>query len=183
MIGSSVFSLLKLPDLAVVALMAPLFVGMFILTVLAQKYDHNKQSKFKRRLPVIIAGVIILIVSISLFYNSRPTNVIVSGNRIEFTGAYGLTIPMTQIEKAELLDNIPKVKIRTNGLGLGGILKGHFILDKLGKCHLLVRLPNPPYLYLQLKNGEKIVFNSPDSLCAKDTYSAIKERAFENLNQ
>lgn len=178
MICSSFFSLLKLPELEATALPVPLLIGMFVLTVLAQKYDHNKQSRFKKRLPVIIVGVIILIVSFSLYYNTRPTNVIVSDNSIEFTGAYGLTIPMAQIEKAELLDNIPEIKMRTNGLGLGGILKGHFILDELGKCRLLLRLPNSPFLYLQLKNGEKIMFNSPDSLYTKDVYNALKERLY-----
>lgn len=176
MVCPSLVLLLKLPELVPIALLAPLFVGILILTMLVQKYDQNKQSKFKRLLPTIIVGTIVLLVSISLFYSSRPTKVIVSDNDIRFTGLYGMTIQIKQIENAELLNNIPRIKIRTNGLGFGYIQKGHFTLDKFGKCRLFLKLPNPPYLYIQLKNGEKIVFNSPDSLYTKDIYSMIKER-------
>lgn len=172
----SLVSSLKLPELVVITLLAPLPVGILILTMLVQKYDQNIQSKFKRKLPTIIVGTIILLASISLFYSSRPTKVIVFDNDIKFTGLYGMTIQIKQIENAELLNNIPRIKIRTNGLGLGHIQKGHFTLDEFGKCRLFLRLPNPPYLYIQLKNGEKIVFNSTDSLHTKDIYNMIKER-------
>lgn len=175
MICPTVFSWLKLPELAVISIIAPPLIGILILTLLVQKYNHNKQSKFKKQLPALIVVTTIIIVSIMLFHGSRPTKVFISDNNIEFTGQYGLTVQTSEIEKTELLNNIPRIKLRTNGLGLGSIQKGHFILDEIGKCRLFLNLPNPPYLYIELKNGDKIIFNSTDSHYTEEVYEKIRE--------
>ena len=149
-------------------------VGILIITLITQKYDQNKQSTFKRNLPIIIIVVISIAMTISFSYSAKPTTVIFSVNNIEFTGKYGITIQADQIKNVELLDNIPHIKIRTNGVGLGNILKGHFTLDEIGRCHLFLRLPNPPYLYIELNNGKKILFNSTDTTYTKNIYQRIQ---------
>ncbi len=173
-IGVLLFSLLKLYIAATISLIAPLMVGILIITLITQKYDQNKQSTFKRNLPIIIIVVISIAMTISFSYSAKPTTVIFSGNNIEFTGKYGITIQADQIKNVELLDNIPHIKIRINGVGLGNILKGHFTLDEIGRCHLFLRLPNPPYLYIELNNGKKILFNSTDTTYTKNIYQRIQ---------
>ncbi len=171
---SAILNYLKFYEYAVIALIFPLFIGILILIPIAQKYDHNKQSKLKKMLPVIIVGSITIIVALAIYGDSRPTKVILKGNDIEFTGKYGLTISKDNIKKVELLNNIPRVKKRTKGLGLGNILKGHFTLENFGSCRLFLHLPNPPFLYIELNNGNKILFNSTDSQYTKMIYEEIK---------
>ena len=38
-----------------------------------------------------------------------------------------------------------------------------------------IRLSNPPYLYVELKYGGKILFNSRDSLYTKEVYEKLKK--------
>ena len=173
-LGSLFFIWMKLYVVATILLIAPLMVGILILMVITQKYDHNKQSKLKRNLPVIVVSGIIIVITIFFLYSASPTKVEFLDNSMKFTGHYGVTIQTNQIEKVELLDNIPHIKTRTNGLGLGNILKGHFRLSELGKCRLFLRLPNPPYLYIELTGGDKILFNSTDPTYTLDIYNKIK---------
>lgn len=171
---SATFNWLKFYEFAVIALIAPLLIGVLILVAITQKYDHNKQSKVKKMLPTIIVGSVTIIVTLAMYGGSRPTKVLLKGNDIEFTGQYGLTISKDNIQKVDLLNTIPRIKMRTNGLGLGRILKGHFTLEQFGSCRLFLRLPNPPFLYIELNNGNKILFNSVDTQYTKMIYGDIK---------
>lgn len=174
LLSSSLFWL-NLPILAVIALIAPILLGTLILTAITQKHDHNKKSKFKKYFPVILISAITIIVTSALLYGSQPTKVKVIDNAIEFTGQYGITVPFDQIEKVELIKNIPPIKMRTNGLGLGSVLKGHFLLEEFGKCRLFLKLPNPPFLYIETRNGEKIIFNSQESDYANQVYQELNK--------
>lgn len=166
---------IKLPTLASIALIAPLLFGTLILITLTQKYDLNKKSKFKKSFPLIFISVIIIIVISFILHGSLPTKVNMLDRAIEFTGQYGVTVQYSQIDKVELLKIIPAIKMRTNGLGLGNILKGHFLLNELGKCRLFVKLPNSPYLYIETKNGEKIIFNSEDANYTDQIYRELRK--------
>ena len=172
--SSCTLNWLKLYEFVVLAYIAPLLIGVLILIAITQKYDRNKQSKFQKKLPAIIVGSIVIIVAIAMYGGSRPTKVIFRGNDIEFTGQYGLTINKDNIQKIELLNSIPHIKARTNGFALGRILKGHFTLDNFGKCRLFLHLPNPPFLYIELNNDNKILFNSTDPQYTKGLYEKIK---------
>lgn len=166
---------LKLPTLATIALIAPLLFGVLILIILTQKYDLNKKSKFKKSFPIIFISLIIIIVASFIWNWLLPTKVNMSDSAIEFTGQYGVTVQYSQIDKVELLGTIPAIKMRTNGLGLGNILKGHFLLNEFGKCRLFVKLPNPPYLYIGTKNGATIIFNSEDSTYTDQIYRNLSK--------
>ena len=181
-IGTLSFLWLKLYIAATIALIAPLIIGVLVLILITQKYNHNKQSKFERVLPVVIIVGISIAITTLFIYSARPTRVEFSDGSITFTGQYGITIQTDQIEKVELLDNIPYVKVRTNGIGLGNILKGHFILNEFGKCHLFLRLQNPPFLYIELSSGKKILFNSTDSTYTKEVYKHIMFTAITQLH-
>lgn len=118
---------------------------------------------------------VLICVTSSIITTSKQPDVLESDTEITFTGKYGMTINKEDITKVQLLDEIPEIKIRTNGLGLGTILKGHFILDELGACNLLLRLPNPPYLYIEYEDDTRLIFNATDPDCAKKLYRSLSE--------
>lgn len=177
-ISSSILFWLNLQTLTIIALIAPLLLGTLVLITITQKYDHNRKSKFKKSFPIILISTITIIVASALLYGSQPTKVKIMDNAMEFTGKYGITVPFNQIEKVKLIKNIPPIKMRTNGLGLGSVLKGHFLLDEFGKCRLFLKLPNPPFLYIETKNGEKIIFNSQDSDYTNQVYQELTKIGF-----
>lgn len=69
-IGYYLFSWLEFKMIAdSMILIAPL-VGITFLGIKAPKYDHNKQKKTK--LPYIILGIIILFISVLIYYGIIP---------------------------------------------------------------------------------------------------------------
>lgn len=167
------FDLLKMPVAAQIGALVPTFAIMPILLIMIQKHDHNRQRKIIKFLPAGILFVIFIGAGIMMITGIQSTKAIVGGDSIEFTGKYGITVPFDQIKKCELLKHIPRIGSKTNGFAVAGICKGHFRLDEFGKCRLFLRFPNPPYLFLELHSGDKILFNSPDSLYTKAVFEKL----------
>lgn len=173
-IFASLLSWLGLSSISYLFLIISLFLGMFILMAKSRNYDSNIENKFSKLLPAIIVGVIGIGVFISLIGGAQPTEVIVKEKSVKFTGQYGITIQKSNIEKVELLRYIPYIKWKSNGLGIGDVFKGHFVLDGLGKCRLYICSPRSPYILIKLNNGDKIIFNSSDTIYTHKIYKEIE---------
>lgn len=167
------FDLLNMRLVAQISTMVPVFVLTPILMIMVQKYDLNKRSKLSKLFPPIIIGVIFVVTGVMVGYGIQPTKVIINDNSVEFTGQYGITVSTDQIQRSELLEHIPRITAKTNGLSVDGIYKGHFHVDGLGRCRLFLRLPNPPYLLVEMQNGDKILFNSPDASYTKEVFEKL----------
>lgn len=161
-VGGLICRALSWNMMVVLMLIIPLLAGAFVLIILGQKYDHNPRSRFARWAPAGFIALVSLFVGVMFISDSAPTQVVVGTDSVEFTGAYGVTIPFAEIEQVDLLDTIPKIEMRTNGLALGEVRKGSFRLAEWGKCRLLLESAVPPYLLIRLKTGERIVYNAAD---------------------
>ena len=170
------FWYLKLPHLASLSIIAPILISMLITLFLVQKYDYNKQSKFKKNLPFITLFIVVFIVGFLFWGGAKQTKIIISDKTVEFTGMYSTIIPSDKIELVELWYTIPPSKWRINGLSFGNTLKGHFKLDKIGRCKLYIKSKTRPFLYIEYNKGKKILFNSPDSLYTKSIYEQLKSK-------
>lgn len=171
---SIVFSLLNLLTLAIISIVAITFIGTIATTILGGKYNKNPQSKLAITFSTVIIAAVMIVVCNSIYTGVQPTQAAVTEGRIAFSGRYGIEVEQDQIREIELWDSIPRIKIRVNGIGLGNILKGEFNLEELGRCRLLLNLPNPPYLYIELENNKKIIFNSKEPGYTERLYNQIK---------
>lgn len=45
-----------------------------------------------------------------------------------------MTLKASDIRRVELRDSLPDIEMRTNGIGMGNIQKGHFLLKDIGVC-------------------------------------------------
>ncbi len=171
---SIIFSLLDLLTLAVISLIAITLIGAIVTTILGGKYNKNPQSKLALILSTAMVAVVIAIVGNSIYTGAQPTQVAITESHITFTGKYGIELDRDQIREVELCDSIPRIKIRVNGIGLGNILKGEFNLEELGRCRLFLNLPHTPYLYIELENNKKIIFNSKEPGYTERLYNQIK---------
>lgn len=147
-------------------------VGVTILVLNAQKFDHNKTKK--TRLTYSILGLVFLFVIGLITYGFIPSKTVYGIDTIRFSGMYGLEISLGEIEKIELSDKLPTIKMRTNGFSFGSIKKGFFNLDKFGKSRLLIHSDLAPYLILSKNNGDKIIINFKDKIETEKTYEKIK---------
>ena len=85
----------------------------------------------------------------------QPNELVVKDDSFEITGMYGNEWSLANIEKVELVNEVPKVNYKENGFGMGNLSKGHFHVDTFGNSLLFIR-HRSPYLLIVLK--EKAIF-------------------------
>ena len=109
-------------------------------------------------------GMILLFAGIALciWSMSRPNSIEVTSEELVIGGSYRHTVRLDEIESCELLEQMPKIRIRTNGIGMGKIQIGHFRVDGIGKCRLYLDLRYPPFVHVTTFSGEHIFFNTKD---------------------
>lgn len=147
-------------------------VGVTILVIKSQKFDHNKSKQTK--LTYFIMGLVFLFVIGLIAYGFIPSKITYSDDTIRFSGMYGFEIGISEIDKVELSDTLPGIKIRTNGFSFGPVKKGFFKLDKYGKTRLLIHSDTAPYLTITNSNGDKIIVNSKDGAETEKVYNKIR---------
>lgn len=147
-------------------------VGVTILVIKAQKFDHNKTKKPK--LTFFILGLVFLFVIGLITYGFIPSKTTYGNDTIIFSGMYGFEISIDEIENIELSDKLPIIKLRTNGFSFGNIKKGFFNLEKYGKSRLLIHSDLAPYLIMTKNSGDKIIINFKDKFETEKTYEKIK---------
>ncbi len=169
LLATPLFASMQLTTRTIISLIV-IIIGVLIITTIAQKHDKNKKSKLEKILVPILLISITVIVSIFIWRDSTPTTVNITDEKIGFTGSYGITINLSEIEKVELWEKMPKILRRTNGLSLGDIKKGHFKVDSIGKCRLFLDSAKEPVLYIKNINGDQIIYNSKDPQQTEDLY-------------
>lgn len=145
--------------------------GVTFLVINAQKFDHNKAKKTK--LTYFILGMVFLFLIGLITYGFIPSKILYRKDAIQFSGMYGFEISIGEIENIELTDELPTIKIRTNGFSFGNIKKGFFKLDKFGKSRLLVHSDLAPFLIMTKNNGDKIIINFKDKIETEKVYNKI----------
>lgn len=170
------FRLLGMPLVAQIVWLAPLFVITPVLLLKAQKYDSNRRSNFMKYLPAGIVIVLFVGTSILLAAGLQPTKAVVDANSVRFTGQYGVTVPFREITKCGLLEQIPRIGLKINGFAIAGTCKGDFRLNEWGNCRLFLKSSKSPYLYMELTDGKKIIFNSTDPACTQDLFEKLSDK-------
>ena len=132
------------PALALALCIVAMMAGVIVLTAVLRKYDHNTQRK-KANVHIIVVAVFMVAICIMLWSWSRPVRIAVTEDEIE---------------------------IRTNGIGMGNIQKGHFRIEGFGSCRLYVDLKYPPFVLLGLDTGEIIIFNTKNPSETESLYRA-----------
>jgi len=111
-----------------------------------QKYDHSSNAKAGKIILVVVM-IIVLAVNIPIFTMAyKSTDVEITTDYLKVNGMYKQTIHSDNITEIKLLDNIPEIKTRTNGVGLGKIQKGRFKLEGIQTCYLFLENNDGPYI-------------------------------------
>lgn len=147
--------------------------GTVLMVLRAQKFDGNFSTNSPRAI-VWTLSIITVLVALLLAAGAQPPKFILDQRNLKITGIYGATIAVAAIQKAELMDQIPPLQMRTNGYAMGSIAKGHFNLDKWGPCILYLQTNHGPYLVLTKRNGERIILNAKDSTQTQSWHNQLE---------
>ncbi|MBY0123018.1 DUF3784 domain-containing protein [Bacillus sp. S/N-304-OC-R1] len=134
-------------------------------------------SKRKRSFTISISLFIIVLGSITALsvFSYQGYEMTVLDDRFEITGMYGNEWSTKDIKQIELIDEMPKIITKTNGVGLPTLAKGYFKLNDFGICLLFIHNNSSPYIYIELQN-EKIFINDSDPLKTKQWFEELRSK-------
>lgn len=159
-VGYLLLFLNGLKEAAIYFQLVVLLGGVVALLIHSQIYIRKIQPS---KSSIILTGITILIVLFAIgtiLYSAQPNKMEVDGNnRFVISGSYSISLPAADIREVKLLDQMPPVERRTNGLGLGSIRKGHFHSSELGDCRLYLESDNPPFLLIESTGEVPVLLN------------------------
>ena len=125
------------------------------LIIKANKFDHNPPKKSTK--------YVVAISVLTIAYGMNPATIKIKEDKLIFTGMYGTSRTLEEITGICLIDSLPDIGLRLNGLSIGGISKGWFKLKDGGNCLLLLSSHSKPYIMFKENTGKEIFFNSKNS--------------------
>lgn len=150
------------------------------LLIKAQKCDRNiymngKLMKGAGKQLAALVGIFVLIlifISILMFFASQETKVTFLEEGLQIHGMYGEIYDWSAIEEVRLIDSLPVIEMRTNGSAIGSHLKGYFKAIEYGTVKLFADTKIPPFIFIK-SAGHITIFNFADNEETKKTYEEI----------
>jgi hypothetical protein len=110
----------------------------------------------------VVAGTVAFVTP--FYLQTRDPKVSVTPQRLSIESLfYGQDYRLDEVTSVSLESRLPRVLLRTNGFAGGGLLRGWFSVEGLGKGKLFVDAGNGPFVLVRLRSGFVIVnFGSPE---------------------
>ena len=106
-----------------------------------------KSPRNYRNILMTIAFVALLMGPV--FFMNYNSEVIVNNDAIEIKGEYAMSIPVSDIDTVLLIEKLPSIKTRTNGISTRKVNIGNFKMSDGNKCRLYVNNEVP--LFVEIK--------------------------------
>lgn len=136
-----------------------------------QNESGKGQQGIKVVVGIIIAAAALTVALVIFLSGSKPTVYTIAGGELQITGSYGQTIQLADIQKVELKTDLPGNLRRTNGYGLGSVIKGYCSSD-MGDVSVYIDTSRPPFIYLTTKSGTVILCDETAEK-TKELYSSL----------
>jgi len=120
-----------------------------------------------------IVSVILLGSFGMVLYGGRAPEILVTSEYLEIGGMYGVRQPMKDIAEVALKDSIPQITRKINGYNAGGIKKGAFYLEGLGRGTLFLQSSDGPFIFITTGDSF-IIINFRDSRKTEELYNNIQ---------
>ncbi len=156
-------------------------IGLLILIIIytgikAQKFNPPDAKNSSAKISILITLIIIIAVGAGIAWTAMPPAINLENEQFTISGAYGVSIKYSDIEELNLTPEIPALSMRTNGLGLGPILKGHFQLEDKSKALLFLRSASGPVLIIKRQTkAEMIMINCKDPAETRLLYHSLNK--------
>ncbi|MGY6520346.1 MAG: hypothetical protein ACXIUD_01365 [Mongoliitalea sp.] len=122
----------------------------------------------------IFTGSIALVMVATFLYIFDPTDFEGTVNQLKFTGVFGTEVQMENLKSIELIDQVPPINHRTNGVAVGPLKKGLFIMEGFGSTRLLIHSSQGPFLKITPIDGDALILNYSKKERTELIYTAIQ---------
>ena len=153
--------------------------AVFILVILVmlirvRRFNPPGPPSPQRRRSQWLTLAIVTVVGVLVAWNALPAGVELQSGQVTISGAYGTSFKYADVEQVQLLEELPEISLRTNGISLGPINKGHFKLEDGSSVLLFLRNAKPPFIQITFNSGQKpIIINSADSESTKKLFQEL----------
>lgn len=127
----------------------------------SSKYSKGLSDKWNKAAVVTLIGTLLFVVAL-LGYGFKENKIIFDSENISFEGSYGETLPEAEIRSIELVSQLPKISIKTNGFALGTIKKGYFKTKHGEIVKLILNSGNKPAILFTKVDGKKIYYSAKE---------------------
>ena len=112
--------------------------------------NYNAGRPRTYRSVFIIVVFIAALVVYPIFFANYGNEIIVDDNKIEIKGDYSMDIPFDDIDTVLLVESLPEIKLRTNGVSTNKVNIGDFKTSDGDKCRLYVNKSTPMFVEIRL---------------------------------
>ena len=130
------------------------------------------QRKIKVKPAGIVRVTIILLVIILALLGLKPPSIEMNESGLKIGGLYGKLYEWDKIEAVELLNQMPQIGRRTNGMDLGSTKRGYFNLNDYGSSTLYINKTHSVFLTFRYMN-KQIFVSFDDAQKGNDVYNSI----------
>lgn len=124
--------------------------------------NYNAGRPRTYRSVFIIAVFIVALIAYPIFFANYGNEIVVDDNKIEIKGDYSMDIPFDDIDTVLLIESLPNIKLRTNGISTNKVNIGKFKMADGNKCRLYINKSTPLFVEIRLdaqdSPSESLVF-------------------------
>ena len=113
--------------------------------------DYSAKRPRYHRNTIIVTLLVIALACIPVFLVNYGNTITVNNDVIEIEGDYAMTIPLSDIDTVLLVEQLPSIKLRTNGISTGKVNIGNFKMSDGNKCRLYINNSTPLFVEIELK--------------------------------
>ncbi len=136
----------------------PIIAYVYFALTSAKYYEEEGAKWSKCGVGVLLLALLFVVAILSFGFKNNVVSF--DQEKIEFHGSYGEVVPKAQIKRLELVNQIPKITVRTNGFALGEIRKGYFMTGQGEVVKLIINAKQSPFILLTKTNDKKIYYSS-----------------------
>lgn len=153
------------------------FMSIFLMggNIYLTKYEVPKKRKRSYIISISLLIAVIGGLSTLTFFSYQGYELVTKEKSFEITGMYGDEWGYEDITSIELMEKLPEVTVRTNGVGLPTLSKGHFKVKDYGSSLLFIQKESSPYIYIELKDM-KIFINDKDTEQTRLWFEQLSEK-------
>ena len=140
---------------------------VIIMAILLVIYDRKYDKGFGKGSTKSISTLTLILIFVLMFLtiafvgtvlirSAKPAKVEVTPTQINIGGMYGRQIAWDDVASVRVVDELPEIRMRTNGSALGSRLKGHFLLQNGENCLMFLDADVPPFI--EIRTNEDLIY-------------------------
>lgn len=109
----------------------------------------------------VFTVAVIVVVALMMMNDSKAAQFSVDDSALNITCSFGVTVPLDEIQNPELTQDVPQIKTKDNGAGLGSMQKGQYTLAGGEKARLYIDEEAP--IFIRFSRGGEVYYLSAES--------------------